>query len=65
MTRPPLWLWLCVCALGLGVIYADLRRDAEIAELDALRTRVAAAERALSVRCFIARSPNVIAEVRR
>lgn len=65
MRRPPPWLWACVFAAGLGVIYADIKHDAELLELDALRTRVAAAERALSARCFLSRSPSVIAEVRR
>lgn len=65
MSRPPLALWVVVIAIGMGVIVADLRADYELSELDALRARVTAAERQLQERCFITRSPRVIAEVTR
>lgn len=60
MPRPPLALWAFVFALGLGVIYADIRRDDELAQLEALKRRVTSAEKA----CFLTRSPHVVAEGR-
>lgn len=65
MSRPPLWLWVCVITLGMGVIVADLRRDTELSEIDALRARVTAAERQIREGCFLTRSPRVVAEAAR
>lgn len=60
MKRPPLLLWLVVIAAGLGVIYADMQRDAELDELVSLNARLTVAERRIAD-C----APRVLAEVPR
>lgn len=68
MPRPPFALWVLVIAAGLGVLYADLRAEWQQAELDevsALRARITAAERQIRERCFLSRTPSVVAETQR
>lgn len=59
MPRPPMWLWIFVVAAGLGVIYADMQRDAELDELVSINARLTLAERRISD-C----APRVVAEGR-